>query len=67
MALRLQDAQWIPCAIEFDPAYEYKITALVDKVEIVQERSKSGSYFEPEEEVVVGTLNKGELLRGKII
>jgi hypothetical protein len=32
-ALRIQDAEWIPGAIDFDLVYEHKITALVDDVE----------------------------------
>ncbi len=81
VALRIQDAQWIPGAIEFDSVYEHKITALVDNVEIVQERSKGilepkekvvvhtlkkRDLLEPKEKVVVHTLKKGESIRGKI-
>ncbi|MCK4817870.1 hypothetical protein KA005_19015 [bacterium] len=64
VAFRIQDAQWIPGAIEFDFVYEHKVTALVDNVEIVQERSKG--VLEPKEKVVVHTLKKGESIRGKI-
>lgn len=67
VALRIQDAQWIPGAIEFDFAYEHKITALVDNVEIVQDRSKGYRYIGAKERVVVHTLKKGESLRGKVI
>ena len=66
VALRIQDAQWIPGAIEFDLVYEHKVTALVDvdNVEIVQEESKG--LLGPKEKVVVRTLKKGESIRGKI-
>lgn len=64
VALRIQDAQWIPGAIEFDFVYEHKVTALVDNVEIVQERSKG--VLEPKEKVIVHTLKKGESIRGRI-
>jgi hypothetical protein len=64
VALRIQDAQWIPGAIEFEFVYEHKITALFDNVEIVQERSKG--LLEPKEKVVVHTLKKGESIQGKI-
>jgi len=64
VALRIQDAEWIPGAIEFDIVYEHKITALVDGVEIVQERSKG--LFEPKEKVVVQTLKKGESILGNV-
>lgn len=62
VALRIQDAQWIPGALEFDSVYEHKITALVDNVEIFQ----SKRFLEPKEKVVVHTLKKGESIRGKI-
>ena len=58
VALRIQDADWIPGAIEFDFIYEHKITALVDGVEIVQEKGPFST-----ERRVVATLKKGESLR----
>jgi hypothetical protein len=64
VALRIQDAQWIPGAIEFDFVYEHKVTALVDNVEIFQDRSKG--VLEPKEKVVVHVLKKGESIRGKV-
>jgi len=64
VALHIQDAEWIPAAIDFELVYEHKITALVDEVEIVQERSKG--LLEPTEKVVVKTLKKGETIRGKV-
>ena len=64
VALRIQDAQWIPGAVKFGSVYEHKITALVDNVEIVQERSKG--FLEPKEKVVVRTLKKGESIRAMI-
>ena len=62
VALRIQDAEWIPGAIEFNSVYQHKITALVDGVEIVQERSKN--LLGPKEKVVVRTLKKGETIIG---
>ncbi len=56
IALRIQDAEWIPTAIEFDLVWEHKITALVDNVEIV--RSEKYSYPQKPPEVV-RTLRKG--------
>jgi hypothetical protein len=64
VALRIQDAQGIPDALEFDLIYEHKITALVDNVEIVQE--KSIGLLGATNKEVVHTLKKGESLRGKI-
>lgn len=64
VALHIQDAEWIPGAIDFELVYEHKITALVDDVEIVQERSKG--LLEPNEKVVVRTLKKGETIRGQV-
>ena len=64
VALRIQDAGWIPGAISFNVLYEHKITALADKVEIVQERSKG--ILEPKEKVVIRTLSKGDTIRGMV-
>jgi hypothetical protein len=64
VALHIQDAEWIPTAIEFDSVYEHKVTALVDDVEIVQERRNG--LLGPYEKVVVRTLRKGETIRGKV-
>jgi cellobiose-specific phosphotransferase system component IIA len=58
VALRIQDANWVPGAHEFDFLYEHQITALVDAVEIVQEKSAFSK-----ERRVVATLQKGEFLR----
>ncbi len=69
VALRIQDAEWIPGAIDFDSVYEYRITASVDDVDIVQERlirEKSIGLIGPTEKVVVRTLKKGESIRCKI-
>jgi hypothetical protein len=69
VALRIQDAEWIPGVIEFKSVYEHKITALVDGVEIIQERlikEKSKGLIGPTERVVVRTLKKGESIRGEI-
>lgn len=62
VVLRIQDAEWIPGAIDFDTVYEHKITALVDNVEIVQ---KSEALLGGKDKVV-HTLKKGESIRGQI-
>jgi hypothetical protein len=59
VALRIQDAEWIPGAIKFSMVYERRITALVDDVEIVQEKE----FYDPEK-VVIYKLKKGESIRG---
>jgi len=64
VALRIQDADWIPGAIEFDFLYEHQITALVDGVEIIKE--KGLTLQGPQERTVVKTLQKGESLRGQV-
>jgi|GEM_PF-2327281 len=63
IALCIQDAEFIPGAIEFDSVYEHKVTALVDNVEIVQKRDLSLTSKEKE---VERTLKKGESIRGKV-
>jgi hypothetical protein len=64
VALRIQDSPWIPGAFEFGILYEHQIVALTDGVRIVQERGigQSGSP----EQVVIRTLNRGEVLRGQV-
>ncbi|MGD0020886.1 MAG: hypothetical protein ABSC54_01145 [Smithellaceae bacterium] len=64
IALRIQDAEWIPGTIDFDLVYEHKITALVDDVEIVSE--VSDGLFGQTKRNVVRSLKKGESIRGKI-
>ncbi len=68
VALRIQDADWIPGAIHFWEIYMHKITALVDGVEIFQMRGKGDILSQLvgglTERVVVHTLRKGESLRG---
>jgi hypothetical protein len=69
IALRIQDAEWIPMALDFNLVYEHKITALVDDVNIVQERLIKGmakALIGPTEKVVVHTLKKGESMRGEV-
>jgi hypothetical protein len=67
MALRIQDAEWIPGAIGFDLLYEHEITALVDDVEITQEKPGStlASICSPER-VVVRILKRNESLRCRV-
>jgi hypothetical protein len=64
VALRIQDAQWIPGAIEFNIVYEHEITALKDNVKIVEVRSNEPN--EPKYKHVARTLNKGESIRGYV-
>ena len=71
VALRIQNADWIPGAIHFDTVYEYRFTALVDDVEIFQETERriGENYMgllSPTEKKVVRKLKKGESIRGKI-
>jgi hypothetical protein len=64
IALRIQDAEWIPGTIDFDLVYEHKITALVDNVEIVSE--VSDGLLGKTNRHVVRTLKMGESIRGKV-
>ena len=64
VAIRIQDAVWIPGAIEFHTLYERKITAIVDEVEIVQEHPEY--LVDPGERKVVRVLGKGESIRGSV-
>lgn len=64
VALRIQDAEWIPGAIDFGLVYEHKITALADGVQIVEERRKN--ILDRVERFVVRTLHKGESIRGHV-
>lgn len=64
VAVRIQDAEWIPGAIDFFSVYEHKLTALVDNVEIVNDvRTIDLGRQKPR---VVYTLNKGESIRGTV-
>jgi len=64
VAIRIQEAEWIPGAIEFSTLYEHKITAIADEVEIVQEPPQY--LVDPGERKVVRILKKGESLRGLV-
>ena len=64
IALKIQDADWIPGAVDFDAVYDHKITALVDDVEIFTEHP--GGLLESKRRVVVRSLKKGESMRGKV-
>jgi len=61
VALRIQDAEWIPGAIDFHLLYEHKIEAIRDGVELWQHRD--GGLFSPSQRVVIRTLNRGESIR----
>lgn len=72
LALKIQNAQWIPGALHLATLYEYKVTALRDGVELWREVNEGGSS--PIESLagtrtrreVVRTLSAGESLRGSI-
>lgn len=61
VALRIQDADWIPGALEFDLLYQYKITAIVDDVHVVQPDPKAG-LINMGATITVRTLNTGDSL-----
>jgi hypothetical protein len=58
VAVAVQDAYWIPGAIEFGTIHEYKVTAIADNVEVVGETRKS--FVDMPKPGVVRTLQKGE-------
>ena len=58
IALRIQDAKWIPSAIELYQLYKYKVTAKEDNVEIWVEGREYGSDLVTK--IAVGRLQKGE-------
>ena len=72
VAIRIQSATWIPSAIEFLYAYEHKVTALEDNVEIVRGGKQIGSsalsalLSPPTELTVVRKLTKGESIIGMV-
>jgi hypothetical protein len=57
VVLQIQHARWIPGAIEFSILYRYKLTALIDGVEIKQQFDKG---LINHGEVVVRTLRAGD-------
>lgn len=72
VAVRIQNAAWIPSAIDFLYVYEHKVTALEDNVEIVQPGSMTGgsafsALLPPSTKPVVArTLSKGESIIGMV-
>ncbi len=73
VAVRIQNAAWIPSAIDFLYVYEHKVTALEDNVEIVQPGNAMGGSAlsallssPATEPVVVRTLSKGESIVGMV-
>jgi len=62
VALRIQDAAWIPGAIDFEAVYEHKVTAVVDNVEILG--LPPYNAIKPPYQIVVRRLRKGDSLRG---
>jgi hypothetical protein len=64
IALRIQNAEWIPGAIEFNMLYEHKIEAVREGVELWQDRD--AGIFSPTQRVVVRTLNRGESIRCEV-
>ena len=75
VALKLQNARWIPGALPFDLAYDCRITALKDGVQIESERTYLAGLGAPPFETLLGkrrreiyrTLSRGESLLGRII
>lgn len=73
VAVRIQNATWIPSAIDFLYVYEHKVTALEDGVVIVQERQPN--WLSPAQSIVetmapiktvIRTLAKGETIVGMV-
>jgi hypothetical protein len=64
IALRIQHAEWIPGAIDFDLLYEHKIEAITDGVELWSDRQTGP--FSPTDRIVVRTLNRGESIRCRV-
>lgn len=65
VTLCIQEADFIPGAIEFDSVYEYKITALTDHVKIFQ--VYKNDFWSPLERKTVRTLKKGESISGLLL
>jgi len=63
IALCIQDAEWIPGAIDFHVLYDHKVVALEDGVEIWVEEGRS---FEQKRKKVVRSLQRGDCLRGYV-
>jgi hypothetical protein len=61
VALRIQDADWIPGALQFTLLYQYKITALVDNTHIIQPDPNAG-LINMGATITIRTLNRGETL-----
>jgi hypothetical protein len=74
VALKIQDARWIPGAIPFDTTYEYRITALRDGVEVWRYRQEPPHGASVSETLLGGkehkelyrTLSTGDSLRGTV-
>jgi hypothetical protein len=73
VALKLQDAEWIPGAMPFGLIYEHRITAVKDGVEIWTEvpvsepgRPVLGRIGGPTQRKTVKILQAGESLRGRV-
>jgi hypothetical protein len=74
VALKVQDARFVPGAVSFDTAYEYKITALRDGVEVWRYTQEPPHGASVPETLLGGkvhkelyrTLSTGESLRGRV-
>ena len=64
LAVRIQDAQFIPAPIYFDWVYWHKVTALEDDVQIVGEQRES--FLASPKKIVARTLRKGESIYGNV-
>jgi len=71
VALKIQDAEWIPSALPFSALYEYRVVALKDGVEIWKEIAEGDSPIERligarTRKETLKVLAKGESLRGMV-
>ncbi len=67
LALKIQNAEWIPGPISFLFVYEHKIEAIKDNVEITREDWESSPLtIVPPRSKVIKVLKKGESIRGMV-
>lgn len=66
MALKIQNAEWIPGPVLFAEIYDYKIEAINDNVEIWVKEWKSGDYLSSPKRKIVKILKKGESIIGMV-
>ncbi len=66
LALKIQNAGWIPGPIEFLAVYEHKIEAIKDGVEMWSEKWEDGFLPSSPKREVIKVLNRGESIRGMV-